>query len=124
MEMKSEAKHSGQQPQPTVQPDGKFTKTLLPSDFEPTPCSVICGRGKKVSLSPGNLHLSCLIGSHLSQYSKAVTKQEKSSILQNIVTYVKQLAPSGGFVKFEQGSWWEVDDHGKSTGYCISCTLH
>ena len=93
--------------------DGKFCKTLLPSDFEPTPYSVICGRGKTISNAPGNQRLKGLITSHLKQYSEALTRLEKSSIVSNIVSMIKQASPSGGFVKFEQGCWWEVDDAGK-----------
>jgi hypothetical protein len=43
-------------------------------------------------------------------YSEAKTKFEKSNIVSAIIATIRQACPGGGFVKFEEGEWWEVDD--------------
>jgi hypothetical protein len=43
-------------------------------------------------------------------YSEAKTKFEKSNIVSAIIATIRQACPQGGFIKFEEGEWWEVDD--------------
>jgi hypothetical protein len=86
-------------------------KTKLPSDFVPGTHTVICGRGKSCSKSPGNKHLRSLVNSHLTPYSMAKNKAEKSIIVSAIVDRVREDSPVGAFIKQEDdGEWWEVDD--------------
>jgi hypothetical protein len=85
-------------------------KSKLPHNFLPSPHAVICGRGKACSSSPGNKSLRRIINSYLTPYSEARNKLEKSAIVSSIVGSIKQAAPNGAFVKFEQGCWWEVED--------------
>jgi hypothetical protein len=85
-------------------------KSKLPHNFLPSPHAVICGRGKACSCSPGNKNLKKILNSYLKSYSKARNKLEKSAIVSCIVGSIKQAAPTGAFVKFEGGAWWEVED--------------
>eukprot|EP00339_Tiarina_fusa_P023174 CAMPEP_0117007708 /NCGR_PEP_ID=MMETSP0472-20121206/7494_1 /TAXON_ID=693140 ORGANISM="Tiarina fusus, Strain LIS" /NCGR_SAMPLE_ID=MMETSP0472 /ASSEMBLY_ACC=CAM_ASM_000603 /LENGTH=343 /DNA_ID=CAMNT_0004709559 /DNA_START=45 /DNA_END=1076 /DNA_ORIENTATION=+ len=86
-------------------------KTKLPRDFVPGTYTVICGRGKLCSASPGNKHLRSLVNSYLTPYSLAKNKAEKSSIVSAIVDRVREASPVGAFIKQEDnGEWWEVDD--------------
>lgn len=85
-------------------------KSKLPQNFLPSPHAVICGRGKACSSSPGNKNLKRILNSYLKSYSEARNKLEKSAIVSTIVGSIKQAAPTGAFVKFEGGMWWEVED--------------
>ena len=85
-------------------------KIRLPASFEPSKYTVLCGRGSKCTKSSGNTHLKMLVQSHLDGYSQAKNKIEKTSIVSSIIGTVKDLSPEGGFVKFENGAWWEVED--------------
>ena len=86
-------------------------KNKLPSDFLPGKYTVLCGRGKVCSSSPGNKYLRSLVNSHLDPYSKAKNKVEKSNIVSAIIDAVREKAPIGAFVKQDRdGTWWEVED--------------
>jgi hypothetical protein len=85
-------------------------KSKLPQNFLPSPHAVICGRGKACSSSSGNKNLKRILNSYLNSYSEARNKLEKSAIVSSIVGSIKQAAPTGAFVKFEGGMWWEVED--------------
>ena len=58
---------------------------LLPSDFKPSPFSVICGRGKECYASVGNLKLREVVLLCLPNYSKAVRKKEKSDVVKSVM---------------------------------------
>jgi hypothetical protein len=51
-----------------------------------------------------------LVESNLEGYSKAKYKREKTTILSNILFAIQGASPTGGFVKFDGKSWWEVAD--------------
>ena len=88
-------------------------KTKLAYDFIPGPYTVICGRGRLCTESPGNRYLKTLIHKNLDAYSKAKTKAEKSEIVATILLDVREKSPLGAFVKqTEDGlaGWWEVGD--------------
>ena len=89
-------------------------KTKLASNFSPGKYAVLCGRGSKCTKSPGNQRLKQLVHSYLKPYSEAKNKVEKTSIVSAIISSVKQLSPDGAFVKYEEGSWWEVEDNRKN----------
>mmetsp|Transcript_91531 Transcript_91531/g.137052 ORF Transcript_91531/g.137052 Transcript_91531/m.137052 type:complete len:310 (-) Transcript_91531:38-967(-) len=83
----------------------------LPPDFAPGRYTVLCGRGKVCSASPGNKNLRSLVNAYLTPYSQAKNKIEKSTIVSAIVNAVRKEAPVGAFVKQDKnGSWWEVED--------------
>jgi hypothetical protein len=86
-------------------------RTPLSVDFCPGKYSVLCGRGKICSTSSGNRRLNNMVKHFVKPYSEAKTKFEKSNIVSAIIATIRQACPpGGGFVKFEEGEWWEVDD--------------
>jgi hypothetical protein len=61
--------------------------------------------------SKGNRYLRFLVNNFRHPYSEARNKVQKSAIVSTIIDKVKQASPkSGGFIKYEDGNWWEVDD--------------
>jgi len=100
--------------------------TLLSKDFKPGPFDVICARGKHAKEHTGNHRFRQIIEMSLLKYDKAGTKLEKSLIVSSIVDSVRQASPDGGFVKEENGRWYEVGDHiaREKVGQCLRDSLH
>ena len=98
-----------------------YKKKLSPT-FTPGPYTVICGRGKLCSESPGNKNLKSLVKQFLPLYSQAKTKAEKTDIVSRIINCIHHVSPMCGiFVKEERqpnkdgvsqntSGWWEVDE--------------
>ena len=83
----------------------------LSNDYTPSKFSVLCGRGKSCTSSPGNKRLKELIKEYLEPYSKARQKNQKSTIVSTIINTIKEEAPEGeAFVKLEAGKWVEVSE--------------
>ena len=84
----------------------------LPEIFHPGEHDVICARGRRAFFHSGNAHFRTLIENRLAEYNTARSKIEKSYILDEVVTEVRTLSPSGGFVKKcnESRRWYEVGD--------------
>jgi hypothetical protein len=85
-------------------------KRQLSRNFVPGKYSVLCGRGSKCTKSSGNQNLKRLVLNSLKAYSEATNKLEKTSIVSAIIGSVKQQAPDGAFIKYEDGAWWEVEE--------------
>lgn len=83
----------------------------LASDFKPGPYDVICARGKAAKNHVGNIQYRLNVERTLEQYSAASTKLEKSQIVSGIVDSIRESSRYGGFVKEEDGRWFEVGDH-------------
>ena len=85
--------------------------TLLGPDFQPSPYSVICGRGKVCFDALGNRRLKVTATMFMNQYSEG-NKVVKSEILTSIIAITKGACPQerGAFIKYVGGRWWEVDD--------------
>ena len=91
--------------------DSAHSMRFLPDGFEPGEHDVLCGRGRKCFNHPGNVRFRDIVQSFLAQYSKAMTKLEKSYILSDVVEKVRNNSGIGGFVKKnEEGRWYEVGD--------------
>lgn len=86
-------------------------RRLGPNFQGPGPNDVLCARGKSALNHPGNRKFRTMIKDNLENYSKADTKQDKSHIVSLIVDSVRLASPDGGFVKQENGIWYEVGDH-------------
>lgn len=96
---------------PTGRASTTSVMTQLPSDFNPGPDDVICGRGKKCYQHVGNERFRKRVLTHLDEYSNAKSKLDKSSVLSKVVEEVRQNSPDGGFVKQDaNGVWHEVGD--------------
>jgi len=82
----------------------------LPIDFQPTPYTVIVGRGKVPKQNLGNKRLRILASNLLSQYSEATDKRTKTRVVNEIVMSIKHA--NGLFVKKDKGDgrWYQVDD--------------
>ena len=98
--------------QPHRSNSGKSDKgrVRLPSGFLPEPNSVICGRGKACTTAIGNRRLRAIVEHHLTAYSEAKTKVEKSNIVSKIMEQTMQGKTQGCFVRYEDGAWYEVDE--------------
>lgn len=83
----------------------------LAVNFAPGPLDVICARGKAAKNHPGNKRFRHLIHMSLEEYSAAETKLAKSLIVSSIVDNIRLSSPDGGFVREEDGVWYEVGDH-------------
>mmetsp|Transcript_19821 Transcript_19821/g.48700 ORF Transcript_19821/g.48700 Transcript_19821/m.48700 type:complete len:280 (+) Transcript_19821:303-1142(+) len=92
-------------------PRVRESTTELPEDFVPQPYTVHIGRGKVCSETTGNRRLKVIVDSFLQEYRKATTKIEKSVIVSKIVDIIHDACPTGAFVKFQGGKWWEVGDY-------------
>lgn len=85
--------------------------TPLAATFSPGPHDVICARGKEAKNHEGNRRYTKMIESSLDRYAKLASKYEKTLVVSEIVEAVRRSSPDGGFVKKENGRWYEVGDH-------------
>ena len=69
----------------------------LPQDYKPGPYDVICGRGKAIKESPGNLAFRSSVQQALSEYSQATTKIAKTIIVTRIIYGVR--SKGGSFIR-------------------------
>jgi hypothetical protein len=88
-----------------------FARTrLLPTEFTPSPYTVIFGRGKQCTDACGNRRLRIIVGMHVERYSKAVCKEEKSDILSEVYDMIQDACPDiTAFVRMRNERWHEVD---------------
>jgi hypothetical protein len=84
-------------------------RSRLGVDFQPSPSSVICGRGKTSYNHPGNHRFRMLANMFVKKYSHANRKKDKTAIVSDIVVMIRQAG--GIFCKQEKGAWFEVGDH-------------
>lgn len=102
-------------------------QTRLPADFEPTPYSVIVGKGRIPNSSVGNQRLRVLATASLPKYLEASSRKEKTEVISQLIMTVREASPIGSFVKKEKdGTWWEVGDQvaREKIGYIIRDLLH
>ena len=80
---------------PAIQKDCRVRnlneKRLLPKNFQPSPYTVVIGRGKACANATGTKHLKALAQKYLEQYSNARNRQEKSAIVSTIVDKIQEL---------------------------------
>ena len=95
----------------------------LPTDFQPGPYDVWCGRGRTCKDSPGNVAYRQAVLQHLPAYAAAGSKIQKGLIITQIVNAIRkqcydyhwrqnQWSECGGFIKRSavSGEWMEVGD--------------
>ena len=80
----------------------------LPQSWQPTPTSIICGRGRLALEHDGNRSLKALVKCHLKSYAECKCKFQKSKIVSGIVETVRKA--NGTFVKFVDDGWVQVSD--------------
>ena len=85
--------------------------TPLSDSFSPGPYDVICShRGKKAKCHAGNIYFQQMVERQSERYSKAEGKLGKTLIVSEIIDTIRGKSPGGGFVKQENGKWYEVGD--------------
>jgi hypothetical protein len=84
-------------------------KSQLPTEFQPSDYSVVCGRGKDSFNHVGNRRFRALVSMFIERYSKAGSKVAKSAIVSEIINVIRQAG--GNFCKNKKGAWFEVGDH-------------
>ncbi|KAG7363538.1 nucleotide-sugar transporter [Nitzschia inconspicua] len=101
---------------------------LLPESFQPSPHSVIIGKGRISKGAEGNIRLKALAATFLDKYDAASTKAEKSEIVSTIVNVVRSRCPTAAFVKQDEqdGRWYECPNGvaREKIGYCFRDLLH
>lgn len=85
-------------------------KEQLPASFQPSPDSVIIGKGKMPAQASGNKRLRILVEAQLENYANAKFKRDKTYIVTNILHSVQEACKVGAFAKFDGERWWEVSD--------------
>lgn len=83
----------------------------LAEDFVPGPFDVICARGRAAKIHSGNQRYKQMIEMNLAKYKDAKSKNDKSYIVSSIIDSIRDASPHGGFVKEDNGKWYEVGDH-------------
>jgi len=87
------------------------TKRILPEEFVPPAGTVVIAKGHAKNL-PGNRKLLELTRRYLHEYSKkTATRQQRASIIRDIMVRMYKQCPTGAFVKVEGGRYWEADEH-------------
>jgi hypothetical protein len=84
-------------------------------DFEPSPYTVIIGRGKRISKTVGNQRLRILSKNFLPEYAGSMSsKSAKTRIVNKIVDIIKSACADNcceaAFVRYCNGRCYEVDD--------------
>jgi hypothetical protein len=89
-------------------------RKILPESYRLHDFDVVCGRGRTCFNHVGNVRFREVVSSHLQRYMEATTKPDKTSIICNIVDYIRQTSPTagGGFVKLDKitSRYYEVGD--------------
>ena len=48
---------------------------------------------------------------NVKKYEDSESRIGKSLILSSIIDSIRDLSPTGGFIKHEEGVWYEIGDH-------------
>jgi hypothetical protein len=89
----------------------RLGKRQLPSNFTPDSTSIMCGRGKACTESPGNKRLKAIVKRHINDYSNTKNKAEKTDVVNMIMDAVQgENKEKAMFVRKHVTTWWEVDD--------------
>jgi hypothetical protein len=94
-------------------PISNIPKRFLHDGYKLSDYDVYCGRGYLCFNHIGNHHFRTLISNNIHRYTNAVTKFQKSLIIQEIVDHVRNTSKEGGFVKKDTitGRYYEVGDY-------------
>jgi hypothetical protein len=91
---------------------GAKQSKLLPIDYQLDANDVYCGRGTLCFYHSGNQTFRDIVAANLPRYMSATNKTDKSTIIYEIVDYIREKSPNGGFVKKDiaTGRYMEVGD--------------
>ena len=112
-------------PRTIVAPVSKAKKRMS-ANYSPSLYSVMIGRGKVFTEAVGTRRLKVIASCFLAEYSAAKSQVDKASIITKIVHIVQEACPVGAFLKYEEGSWWEVSDNAarEKVGVVLRDLLH
>lgn len=74
--------------------------TPLAADFRPGSYDIVCSRGKAAFNHIGNRRFRFMISNHVEKYSTCKSKVDKSLVVIDMVAMIRELSPTGGFVRF------------------------
>jgi hypothetical protein len=96
----------------------------LPFDYQLHDNDVYCGRGTDCLNHVGNFRFRQIVLLNLDRYNSAKKKHEKSTILNEIVEYIRSSSSGVGFVTkdIETGRFYEVGDtYAVRYSLCLFC---
>ena len=84
-------------------------KRYLPSYFVPSSWDVVCAKGKKYFMHPGNQRFRAMVARNLKGYQNTTSAKEKSRLVHEIINAFRDNSDEGGFVKQDtDGRWFEI----------------
>jgi hypothetical protein len=88
-------------------------RKILPLHYQLHDNDVFCGRGSHCFNHPGNGRFREIVSTYVPRYYNAINKFEKSSILHEVVMFIRSTSPGAGFVMrdVETGRYFEVGDN-------------
>ena len=84
-----------------------------PTIRTPHPHDVLCGRGSRGTIHPGNVRFQALVDGHHSEYLPWIQTSLKTHIAAQIVAHIQGLDPPGRFLQRENartGTWVEMSN--------------
>lgn len=84
----------------------------LPTDFQPSAYSVVCGRGRRAFDAIGNRRLAVIASLFVERYANATKKEEKTLIVSEILNMMQSACPNRqhAFVRYSGGRWFRVQN--------------
>jgi hypothetical protein len=88
------------------------TGKRLPIEYTIGEYDVNCGRGTAAANHIGNQRFNAIVQDNLIRYCNASNRNQKTSLIYEIVDFIRARSPNGGFVKqnTKSGHWFEVGD--------------
>jgi hypothetical protein len=88
------------------------TGKRLPDGYILGEYDVNCGRGALAATHIGNKRFNSLVQDNLDRYCNAANRNNKTSLIYEIVDFIRARSPNGGFVRQDNksGNWYEVGD--------------
>ncbi|CAB9503502.1 Nitrilase family, member 2 [Seminavis robusta] len=80
---------------------------------EPNQNDVLCGRGGRINSHEGNVQFRDIVNDTKKDYlAKSTKKLEKAHIAAGVVQTIRNMEPSGRFLKEDSdtGMWWDIGD--------------
>lgn len=101
-------KQSTAQPRPKIAIEPKQIGPI----FEPSINDVLSGRGGRINAHSGNVQFREIVAQRKTDYlAKDTKKLQKAHIAAEIVDNIRNMEPSGRFLKEDpDGSWWDIGD--------------
>jgi hypothetical protein len=108
-------KHSGKQPRPNIYVSPRGIGPVI----DPNDNDVLCGRGGRINAHPGNVQFRYLIQARKKDYlAKETRKLAKAHIAAQVVHHIRDMEPSGRFLKEDaDGRWFDIGTSNREGKY-------